>query len=158
MTLTLNIGDKAPDFTLKNSELKDVSLASYKGQNLVVLFFPFAFTGVCTTELCTIRDGLSKYESLNTSIVGISVDSPFTLAKFKEENKLNFPLLSDFNKTVSTAYHALYEEFVAGLKGVSKRSAFVIDKKGTIKYVEVLENAGNLPNFEAIEKAVADLN
>jgi len=155
--MTLKIGDKAPDFTLRNSETKEVSLDQYKGKNLVVLFYPLAFTGVCTTELCTMRDNMAKYESLNADIVAISVDSPFTLAKFKEEQQLNFPLLSDFNKTVSRAYGSLYEDFVLDMKGVSKRSAFVVNSEGIIRYAEVLENAGDLPNFAMLEKALADL-
>ncbi len=156
--MTLNIGDTAPTFVLKDSAMQDVDLTSYKGKNVVLLFFPLAFTGVCTTELCQTRDDISKFNNVNAEVLAISVDSPFTLAKFKEENKLNFPLLSDFNKDVSRAYHALYEEFVAGMKGVSKRAAFVLDKTGTIKYAEVLENAGNLPNFEAVHAALAQLN
>jgi len=153
--MNLTIGDKAPTFVLKDTKLQDVDLTSYLGQNVVILFFPLAFTGVCTTELCQTRDDIAKYNSTDAQVLAISVDSPFTLAKFKEDNKLNFPLLSDFNKEVSRAYHALYEEFVAGMKGVSKRAAFVIDKAGTIKYAEVLENAGNLPNFEAIHKSLS---
>ena len=156
--MTLEIGDKAPSFILKDSELKDVDLTSFNGQNVLLLFFPLAFTGVCTTELCTMRDDISKYNDMNAQVLAISVDSPFTLAKFKEENNLNFPLLSDFNKDVSRSYHALYEDFVAGMKGVSKRAAFVVDQQGVIKYAEVLENAGNLPNFEAVGKALAKLN
>lgn len=156
--MSLNIGDKAPSFVLKDSAMQDVDLTSLTGKNVVLLFFPLAFTGVCTTELCHMRDDMAKFNNMNAEILAISVDSPFTLAKFKEENKLEFSLLSDFNKDVSKAYHALYEEFVAGMKGVSKRAAFVIDKTGTIKYVEVLENAGKLPNFEAIETALAELN
>ena len=155
--MTLNIGDKAPTFILKNSKLEDVDLTSFSDKNVLLLFFPLAFTGVCTTELCQTRDDIAKYNNMNAEVLAISVDSPFTLAKFKEENQLNFPLLSDFNKVVSRSYHALYEEFVAGMKGVSKRAAFVVDKKGIIKYAEVLENAGNLPNFEAIQAAIAKL-
>ncbi len=156
--MSLNIGDKAPPFVLKDSDLKDVDLTSFSGKNVVLLFFPLAFTGVCTKELCHMRDDMAKFNNMNAEILAISVDSPFTLKKFKEENKLDFSLLSDFNKDVSNAYSALYEEFVAGMKGVSKRATFVIDKSGTIKYLEVLENAGNLPNFEAIETALAELN
>jgi len=155
--MTLNIGDIAPSFVLNDSDLKEVDLVSYQGKNVLLLFFPLAFTGVCTTELCQMRDELSRYSELDAQILAISVDSPFTLAKFKEENNFNFPLLSDFNKEVSKSYHALYETFVKGLKGVSKRAAFVIDKKGVIKFVEVLENAGNLPNFEAIQNTLVKL-
>ena len=143
---------------LKDSGLNDVDISSSSDQNTVLLFFPLAYTSVCTTELCTMRDELSDYNDLNARVIAISVDSPFTLAKFKEDNNLNFTLLSDFNKEVSRAYDAIYEDFVAGMKGVSKRAAFVIDKNGVIKYAEVLENAGNLPNFEAVRKALAKLN
>ena len=135
--MTLQVGDVAPSFTLKSTELKDVSLSDFKDHKLVLLFFPMAFTGVCTDELCQMRDNYSIYEKLNAQIVAISVDSPFTLKKFKEENNLNFPVLSDFNKSVSQAYGAFYEEFVLGLKGVSKRSAFLIDENGKIQYQEI---------------------
>jgi peroxiredoxin len=156
--MTIKIGDSAPAFTLKNSDCKDVSLTDYKGKTSVLLFFPLAFTGVCTEELCHMRDNLSKYENLNAEILAVSVDSPFTLAKFKAENNLNFPVLSDFNKDVSQAYGAFYEDFVLGLKGVSKRAVFVIDGDGKIQYQEVLDNAGNLPNFTELENALAKLN
>ncbi len=152
--MSLQIGSPAPQFTLVSSSLKEVSLADFKGKKVVLHFFPMAFTGVCTTQLCTMRDSFGYYEGQNAVILGISVDSPFTLAKFKEENNYQFDLLSDFNKEVSTAYGAIYEEFVFGLKGVAKRSAFVIDENQQIIYVEVLESAGDLPNFEAIAAIV----
>jgi peroxiredoxin len=155
--MKLNKGDQAPAFKLVSSEKKEVSLDDYKGKNVVLLFFPMAFTSVCTTELCTMRDSLSEYNKLNTEVVGISVDSPFTLDKFKEDQKLNFPLLSDFNKEASQAYGAFYENFVLGLKGVSKRAAFVVDKNGKVQYAEVLESAGDLPNFEAVKQTVSSL-
>ncbi|MBE9602475.1 redoxin domain-containing protein [Pedobacter sp. MC2016-24] len=151
--MALQVGDKAPDFKLFSSDLKEVSLSDYDGKKLVVHFFPMAFTGVCTTQLCTMRDSFGFYEGMNAGVVGISVDSPFTLAKFKEEQSYQFPLLSDFNKETSTAYGALYEEFAFNLKGVSKRAAFVIEDEKII-YAEVLENAGDLPDFDAIRKAV----
>ncbi len=147
-------GQKAPGFTLYSSELQEVSLGDYAGKKLILHFFPMAFTGTCTEQLCTSRDSLSEYETFNASVLGISVDSPFTLAKFKEENNLPFPLLSDFNKEVSKAYGAYYEEFVFGLKGVSKRAAFVLDEEQTIVYAEVLEDAHKLPDFEEIKKAI----
>lgn len=152
--MALQVGDKAPDFTLFNSDLKEVSLSDYKGKKLVVHFFPMAFTGVCTTQLCTMRDSFGYYQGMNADVVGISVDSPFTLAKFKEENAYQFPLLSDFNKELSQAYGAFYDEFVFNLKGVSKRSAFVIDEEGKIIHAEVLEDAGNMPDFDVIRKVV----
>ncbi len=153
--MSIKVGDKAPDFKLFSSELKEVSLADFKGKKLVVHFFPMAFTGTCTTQLCTMRDSFGYYEGMNAAVVGISVDSPFTLAKFKEDQQYQFPLLSDFNKDVSQAYGAFYEEFVFGLKGVSKRAAFVIDENGVITYSEVLDIATDLPNFDAIRSAVS---
>lgn len=155
--MELKKGDKAPEFALVGSDTKIIKLSDYKGKNLIVLFFPFAFTGVCTEELCSMRDNLADYNAMDTYVVGISVDSPFALAKFKEEQKLNFPLLSDFNRTATRAYGCLYEEFVLGLRGVSKRSAFVVDSNGTIKYAEVLDNAGDLPNFTAIRETIENI-
>jgi peroxiredoxin len=152
--MSIQPGQAAPQFTLLSSALKEVSLADFKGRKVVLHFFPLAFTGVCTTQLCTMRDSFGYYDGLNATILGVSVDSPFTLAKFKEENNYQFDLLSDFNKEVSSAYGALYPEFVLGLKGVSKRAAFVIDENQQIIYAEVLEDAGNLPDFAAIAEIV----
>jgi peroxiredoxin len=152
--MELKVGDKAPDFKLFSSDLKEISLSDYKGRNLIIQFFPLAFTSVCTEQLCAMRDTFGYYTGMDADIVGISVDSPFTLAKFKEEQFYQFPLLSDFNKEASSAYGALYEEFAFNLKGVSKRSAFVIDKEGIIKHAEVLENAGDLPDFDAIKQVL----
>lgn len=155
--MALTTGQAAPAFTLQDTEKNRRSLTDFQGQNVVLLFFPLAFTSVCTAELCGVRDNLKNYEQLNAQPLGISVDSMFTLGKFKEEQNLNFPLLSDFNKEVSTSYGALYEDFF-GMKGVSKRAAFVIDKQGVIQYAEVLENAGEQPNFEAIQGKLRELN
>ncbi|WP_353138526.1 peroxiredoxin [Pseudopedobacter sp.] len=152
--MALKVGDQAPDFTLLNTEAKEVSLADFAGKKVVLHFFPLAFTGVCTTQLCTLRDNFGFYEGIGAQVLGISVDSPFTLAKFKEENNYQFPLLSDFNKEVSKAYGAFYEDFVLGLKGVAKRSAFVIDENQKIIYAEVLEKASDLPNFQAIDALI----
>ena len=153
----LKPGDKAPDFALRASDRSLVKLSEQRGKNVVLLFFPFAFTSVCTKELCHMRDSLADYESLDAKILAVSVDSYYTLAKWKEEQGFNFPMLSDFNKTVSKKYDSLYKEFGLGLKGVSKRSAFVIDKEGTVRYAEVLENAGELPDFEAIKQTLQAL-
>lgn len=155
--MQVTVGSKAPDFKLYNTEKQPISLEDYKGKNLLILFFPLAFTGVCTKELCSVRDGLAHYNTLGTDVVGISVDSPFSLGKFKEEQQLNFPLLSDFNKAASQAYGAYYDKFALDLEGVSKRSAFVVDKEGVVRYAEVLENAGDLPNFEAINETLKSL-
>jgi peroxiredoxin len=152
--MSLQVGAQAPNFKLKDTELKEVSLSDFKGKKVVLHFFPLAFTGVCTTQLCTMRDNFGYYDGLNAQVLGVSVDSPFTLAKFKAEQAYQFPLLSDFNKETAAAYGALYEDFL-GLKGIAKRSAFVIDEEGKVIYAEVLEDAGNLPDFAAINKVVA---
>jgi peroxiredoxin len=152
--MSIQIGQPAPQFSLFSSDLKEVALADFAGKKVIIHFFPMAFTGTCTTQLCTMRDNFSYYEGLNAQVIGISVDSPFTLAKFKEDNHYQFPLLSDFNKEVSKAYDAIYEEFVFGLKGVSKRSAFVLNENQEIIYAEVLESAGDLPAFAAIDAII----
>lgn len=155
--MSITLGQQAPNFTLRDTEKNEVSLSQYADKKVVLVFFPLAFTGVCTTELCSLRDSIATYNQLNAEVIGISVDSLFTLDKFKQEQSLNFTLLSDFNKEVSTAYGCLYENFVLDMKGVSKRSAFVIDAQGAVQYAEVLESAGDLPNFEAIQACLATL-
>lgn len=155
--MAISVGDKAPLFTLTSDTLQPVSLADYAGKNVVLLFFPLAYTSVCTEELCTMRDGIADYAGLDAQILALSVDSPFTLQKFKQDQSLNFPLLSDFNKETARNYGALYEEFVMGMRGVAKRAAFVIDKEGTVRYAEVLENAGNQPSFDGIKAALTAL-
>lgn len=156
--MKIEIGQPAPDFTLFDSDKNKVTLSELKGQNVLLLFFPQAFTSVCTKELCSIRDNIGMYGTVNAKVFGISVDSVFTLKKFKEEQNFNFQLLSDFNKEVSTAYDAIYKDWILDMRGVSKRSAFVIDKDGIVRYAEVLENAGDLPNFETITSTLRSLN
>lgn len=155
--MSIKVGEKAPDFKLFNTEKKEVSLENFNGKNLVVLFFPQAFTGTCTKELCEMRDDISNYQNLDASVLAISVDSVFTLIKFKEDNNYNFDLLSDFNKDISRAYGSIYEDWILGMKGVSKRSAFVLDKDGIVRYAEVLESAGDVPNFEELKKTLQSL-
>jgi peroxiredoxin len=155
--MALQIGDDAPDFTLFDSDKNELTLSDLRGNNVLLLFFPLAFTSVCTAELCAVRDSLSMYEQLDVRPIGISVDSLYTLAKFKAEQKINFPLLSDFNKEVSKTYGALYETFGFGMKGVSKRAAFLIDREGIIEYAEVLDNAGLQPDFVAIQGKLREL-
>ena len=155
--MALTIGQAAPAFKLFNSEKEEVSLSSFLGKKVIIHFFPQAFTGVCTTQLCTMRDNLNYYTDLNAVVLGISVDSVFTLGKFKEEQNYNFSLLSDFNKEVSKAYDAIYDSWILNMNGVSKRAAFVIDSNGLVQYAEVLESAGDLPNFEAIKACVAQI-
>jgi len=157
--MSIKAGDKAPEFTLKNQNTEDVSLSSFQGKNVVLLFFPFANTGICTKEMCTMRDNYSRYTELNAQILGVSVDSPFSLKMWEEKNNLNFPLLSDFNKEVCKAYGAMHDVFAPGkfdYMGVAKRSAFVIDKDGIVKYAEILDNPGEEPNYEKIKEALQE--
>jgi peroxiredoxin len=156
--MALQINDQAPDFKLINTEKLPVSLSEQKGKNVVLLFFPLAFTSTCTAELCSTRDDLEFYNNINAVVFGISNDSNFVLKKFKESLNLNFELLADWNKTVSEAYGSLYTEFILGMKGVAKRSAFVVDKNGKIQYAEVLEDANKVPNFDAIKACLQILN
>ena len=158
--MPLQIGQPAPSFSLFNSEKSKVNLSDYQGKkNVLLLFFPQAFTGVCTKELCAVRDDIARYNSADAEVLGISVDSVFTLARFKEDQQYNFQLLSDFNKEVSSLYETIYASFTdMGMKGVSKRSAFIIDKQGVIQYAEVLESAGDVPNFDAINDTIKRLS
>ena len=117
--MSVTVGDKAPNFTLRAFDKSEVSLEDYRGKNVVLLFFPLAFTGVCTTELCTMRDDIASYNNTNAQVLAVSVDSLFTLEKFREDQTLNFPLLSDFNKNGAQAYGSRYEEFVLDMKGVA---------------------------------------
>jgi len=155
--MKIETGQTAPDFTLYDSAKNKVTLSDQRGQNVLLLFFPLAFTSTCTAELCSVRDNISFYENVNAKVFGISVDSLHTLAKYKAEQNLNFTLLSDFNKDVSSMYGSLYEMFGYNMKGVSKRSAFVIDKEGIVRYSEVLENASEQPNFKNITLTLESL-
>jgi peroxiredoxin len=155
--MALQIGESAPDFTLYDSNKNEITLSDYRGKTVLLLFFPFAFSRVCTSELCSVRDSIGIYNNAKAIVMGISVDSLYTLAKFKSEENFSFLLLSDFNKEVSMKYEALHEQFSYGMKGVSKRAAFVIDKKGVIRYAEVLENPAQLPNFELISKSLREI-
>ena len=160
--MPLKIGDKAPDFTLPSftpsAEVTNISLSSYKGKNLVILFFPMAFTGVCTAEMCTMSENFNQYKNLGAEIIGISVDGTFVQKAFAKDNNIAIPLLSDFNKDVVKLYDVYSPEFAHGMKGVAKRSVYVIDKNGIIKYTEVTPTAGDQVNFDAIKKAVQSLN
>lgn len=155
--MALATGTKAPEFTLKskNAEgLQDVSLSDTLGKKkTILLFFPLAFTSVCMKEMCDVSDSLSAYSDLNAAVYGISVDSPFAQEEMAKVDGLKFPLLSDFNKDVSAAYDVLYADLL-GFKGVSKRSAFVIDENGVITYSESSDDPHDLPNFDAIQAAL----
>ena len=155
--MNIIINKHAPAFTLTNTEGEEVSLSDFNGEKKVVLlFFPLAFSSVCTDELCTTRDNMKLYNSMDAKVLAISVDSFFALNAFKKAENLNFTLLSDFNKSVSAQYDSLYEEYY-GMRGVSKRSAFVIDHKGIVKYREILEDSGSQPDFDAISDILAAL-
>jgi peroxiredoxin len=156
--MKIEVGPIAPEFSLYSSEKEKVSLVDYREKNIVLLFFPLALTGVCTKELCDVRDTISIYNNANADVIAISVDSPQTLAKFKEDQNLNFQLISDFNKLVSEMYGCIYETFSLEMKGVSKRSAFVIDGEGTIQYAEVLENAGETAKFSGDYRLLKSIN
>lgn len=154
----IQLGQQAPDFELYDTTKTKVVLSEIKNQNILLLFFPMAFTSTCTKELCSVRDNMSIYDGAEATVFGISVDSVYTLAKYKEEQKLNFSLLSDFNKSASRAYGSIYETWNMGMLGVSKRSAFVLDRNHLVRYAEVLENAGEIPDFSRINETLANLN
>jgi peroxiredoxin len=154
--MSVTVGSKAPDFTLMNENREPVTLSSQKGHPVVLAFFPAAFSGVCTKELCTFRDSMAKLNNAKAQVYGISVDTFFTLAAFKKDQNLNFPLLSDFNKEVIQAYGA-YNPDMIGLKGIAKRSTFVIDKDGVIRHAEVLDDARNEPSYDKVFETLAKL-
>ena len=156
--MQIKVGQTAPEFSLYDSERNKVSLADFKGKNVLILFYPQAFSSTCTEELCTVRDDIARYNSANAVVLGISVDSVFTLKRYRDEQAYNFPLLSDFNKEVSRAYDSLFENWIFDMKGVSKRSAFIIDKEGIVQYTELVESKDGVPDFEAINKRLAELN
>lgn len=159
--MSLNIGDAAPDFTLPSftpsEELTQISLSSFKGKNVVLLFFPQAFTGVCTDELCTMTENYDFYNNLDAVVLAISVDGTFVQRAFAQKNGIKIPLLSDYNKQVVRAYDVLRPEFAHGMREVAERAVFVIDKDGFIRYVEVMANPGEMVNFDAIKNAVEGL-
>ena len=155
--MSADVGSKAPDFTLMNQDRAPVSLSAERGHPVVLAFFPAAFSSVCTKELCTFRDSLAKLNHAKAKIYGISVDTFFTLKAFQTDQKLTFPLLSDFNKEVIRAYGA-YNEDMIGLKGIAKRSVFVIDKDGIVRHREVLEDARNEPDYQKVFDTLGKLN
>jgi peroxiredoxin len=149
-------GAAAPDFTLTNQDREPVTLSALRGQPVVLAFFPAAFSSVCTRELCTFRDGLSRLNAAKARVFGISVDTFFTLKAFQTDQRLTFPLLSDFNKQTIRDYGVFNEDMI-GLKGIAKRAVFVIDQKGIVRHREVLEDARNEPDYEKVFAAVAGL-
>jgi len=154
--MALKVGEKAPDFTLFDSEKQPRSLKEFTGKKSVIALFPGAFTGACTKEMCALRDSMSKFNDLNANVVAISVDSPFAIKAFATQNDLKFPILSDYERKISNAYAGVYEDF-AGLKGYSaaKRAVFVLDEQGIVKYAWVTENPGVEPTYDEIVKALS---
>ena len=150
------VGAQAPDFTLTNQDRQPVTLSQQRGRAVVLAFFPAAFSSVCTKELCTFRDSLSRLNEANAQVYGISVDTFFTLKAFKDAQGYNFPLLSDFNKQAIRDYGVFNEDMI-GLKGIAKRAVFVLDKNGVVRHREVLDDARNEPDYEKVYKAVAGL-
>jgi peroxiredoxin len=155
--MSVDVGSKAPDFTLTNQDRQPVTLSEQRGKPVVLAFFPAAFSSVCTKELCTFRDALSQLNQVNAQVYGISVDTFFTLKAFQDQQKLPFPLLSDFNKEVIRAYGVFNEDMI-GLKGIAKRAVFVIDRDGVVRYREVLEDARNEPDYVKVLGSVSALN
>jgi len=155
--MKIEVGQTAPSFTLFNTEKQEIALESLRGRNVLIHFFPLAFTSVCTAQLCNARDNMEMYTKLNCTVLGISVDSLFSLAEFKKQQNLSFDLLSDFNKTVIKQFGVEIPEFAFGMQGVSNRAAFVIDAEGVIRYAEVCPNPGEQPNYTAIREALEKL-
>lgn len=154
----LKVGDKVPVFSLMDTERNEFTNANIEGKITLFLFFPAAFTSTCTTELCSVKDDIARYQNLKVQVFGISTDALFTLKKYKEDQQLNFELLSDFNKEVSRSFDSLYEVFKYNMKGVSKRSAIIINEKGIIQYIEILENASHVPDFNLINRKLEEIS
>jgi peroxiredoxin len=154
--MAVDVGSKAPDFTLTNEERQPVKLSEQRGKPVVLAFFPAAFSSVCTKELCTFRDSLARLNQAHAQVYGISVDTFFTLKAYHDQQGYNFPLLSDFNKEAIREYGVFNEDMI-GLKGIAKRAVFVIDKDGIIRHREVLEDARNEPDYEKVFKTLDGL-
>jgi len=154
--MSLDVGSKAPDFTLMNQDRQPVTLSGLKGQPVVLAFFPAAFSGTCQQEMCTLRDSMGQLSKAKAQVLGISTDTFFALKAFQDQQQLGFPLLSDYNKEVIRDYGVFNEDMI-GLKGIAKRAVFVIDKDGVIRFREVLEDARNEPNYQAVLSSVASL-
>jgi glutaredoxin-dependent peroxiredoxin len=155
--MAIAVGTKAPAFKLYNTERKEISSADFAGKILVMNFFPAAFTGVCTAQMCTSRDELSFYNDIGATVIGISVDMPFSLKLFKEKNNINFELLSDFNKVTIHEYDMYHCNFICGIRGVAKRGVIVIGSDGNIAYTEKTANTSTQVNFAALKEALGRL-
>lgn len=153
--MPIKVGDKAPEFTLSDYDKKSHSLKEFLGKNTVLAFYPGAFTGVCTKEMCALQDSLSKLNALNANVVGISVDSPFANKAFATQNKVEFPLLTDPDRSISKLYAGVYNDFGVPGYTASKRSIFVLDKSGTVQYAWISDTPGVEPNYEEITTAIS---
>ena len=154
--MSVDVGSTAPDFTLMNQDRQPVILSAQRGKPVVLAFFPAAFSGTCTSELCTLQDSLARFNAVNAQVYGISVDSFFTLKAFRDHQEFTFPLLSDFNKQVIRDYGVFNEDMI-GLKGIAKRAVFVLDKDGVVRHKEVLDDARNEPDYNRIHDALGRL-
>jgi peroxiredoxin len=163
--MALSVGSKAPDFSLSTKDASGVRLVklsdNFGKTNTLLLFFPMAYTSVCTTEMCDVTEGFGTYEGLNTAVFGISGDSPFSLEAWAKQEKIGIPLLSDYDHSVAKSYGVAYDSFLPAanlpMGGVAKRSAFVIDRQGVIQYSESSDNPKQLPNFGAIQAKLKEL-
>jgi len=155
--MSVDVGAKAPDFTLHNQNREDVTLsAELKKGPVVLAFFPAAFSSVCHQEMCTFRDSASDLNKVNANVLGVSTDTFFTLKAWGDQLKLNFPLLSDYNKEIIKEYGVFNPDMI-GMKGIAKRAVFVIDRNGVVRHREVLEDARNEPSYDAVKKTLASL-
>ena len=157
--MPVDVGQPAPDFSLYDTDRQQRTLSEFKGQNVVIAFFPGAFTGVCTTEMCTLRDSLSQFNSMNAQVIGISVDGAMVQKAFSDQNNLGFTVLSDFQRQAVSLYDVSLPNF-AGMEGyvAAQRSVFVVDKEGIVKYKWVADSPGNEPNYEEVQRAVGQLS
>jgi peroxiredoxin len=155
----IEVGSQAPNFSLHKSKTETVNLKDLRGKNVVIAFFPAAFTPVCEKELCTFRDAHAQLSELNAEVFGICVDGPFANAAFAAKNELNFPLLSDYTRSTVTAYGVNHDDF-AGLSGytAAKRSVFIVDKEGIVRYAWIAANPGVEPNYDEITETVSGLS
>jgi peroxiredoxin len=155
--MAIKVGDKAPNFNLYNSDKQQVSLESLHGKNVLLHFYPLAFTGTCTKQLCNARDNMEVYTKLNCTVLGISIDTPHSLNVFKEQQGFTFDLLSDFDKKTIRDYDMYIDDFGLNMHGVSKRGAFVIDKDGIVQYAEVCKELTDQPDYSKIKETLERL-
>lgn len=156
--MAVEVGQSAPDFTLYDTDRKERSLGEFKGKNVVLAFFPGAFTGVCTTEACTLRDNVDQFNAMNAQVIGITVDSPFSQKAWTDQNNVNYPFLSDFSRKVINEYGLAFPN-LAGMEGyvAANRAVLVLDKEGVVRYKWVAPNPGTEPDYDEVKNAVSSL-